>query len=84
LIIIKLKHYNMEKRNDYKIEINLSLLEDMAKATELLFNLLLEKDLTDDDLPVINEVAKLTSAANETLRKNIDDTKSPFNKISFN
>jgi hypothetical protein len=74
----------MEKRNDYKIEINLSLLEDMAKATELLFNLLLEKDLTDDDLPVINEVAKLTSAANETLRKNIDDTKSPFNKISFN
>ena len=84
MIIIKLKHYNMEKRNDYKIEINLSLLEDMAKATELLFNLLLEKDLTDDDLPVINEVAKLTSAANETLRKNIDDTKSPFNKISFN
>ena len=74
----------MEKRNDYKIEINLSLLEDMAKATELLFNLLLEKDLTDDDLPVINEVAKLTSAANESLRKNIDDTKSPFNKISFN
>lgn len=84
MIIIKLKHYNMEKRNDYKIEINLSLLEDMAKATELLFNLLLEKDITDDDLPVINEVAKLTSAANETLRKNIDDTKSPFNKISFN
>lgn len=74
----------MEKRNDYKIEINLSLLEDMAKATELLFNLLLEKDITDEDLPVINEVAKLTSAANETLRKNIDDTKSPFNKISFN
>ena len=74
----------MEKRNDHKIEINLSLLEDMAKATELLFNLLLEKDITDEDLPVINEVAKLTSAANETLRKNIDDTKSPFNKISFN
>lgn len=74
----------MEKRNDYKIEINLSLLEDMAKATELLFNLLLEKDLTDEDLPIIAEIAKLTAEANETLRKNIDDTKSPFNKISFN
>lgn len=74
----------MSKKPDHKIEVNLSLLEDMAKATELLFNLLIEKDLTDEDLPVIAEIAKLTAEANETLRKNIDDNRNPFNKVSFN
>lgn len=69
---------------NHKIEVNLSLLEDMAKATELLFNLLIEKDLTDEDLPIIAEIAKLTAEANETLRKNIDDSRNPFNKVSFN
>jgi len=67
-----------------KIEVNLSLLENMAEAANILFNILIEKDLTDEDLPLLENVQQLLLEGNKILKKNIDDNKKPFNKISFN
>jgi hypothetical protein len=67
-----------------KIEVNLSLLENMAEAANILFNILIEKDLTDEDLPLLENVQQLLLDGNKILKKNIDDNKKPFNKISFN
>jgi hypothetical protein len=67
-----------------KIEVDLSLLENMAEAANILFNILIEKDITDEDLPLLEKVQELLFEGNKILKKNINDNQNPFNKISFN
>lgn len=57
-----------------KIMVDLILIQDLSTAVELLFNIVKEKELDDDEVEKMRYVAKLMQSSTEILKKNTEET----------
>lgn len=56
---------------EQKIEIDITVLEELGQAAEIMFDILSQKDLTEDDVIRMKYVNKLLTSCNELFSKSI-------------